>query len=122
MVIDTPGLRRVGLYDIGDGVDLARGCRFTDCRHGSEPGCAVLTAVESGALPRRRLESWQHLQREAAWMALRTDARARRAQQRQCGALHRQLRRDGRSRPWSGEEANRRTNAACQGVSTARRS
>jgi ribosome biogenesis GTPase / thiamine phosphate phosphatase len=106
LIIDTPGLRRVGLYDIGDGVDrvfaeideLARACRFADCRHRSEPGCAVADAVESGALPRRRLESWEHLQREAAWMASRTDARLRRAQQRKWGALHRQQRRDERIR------------------------
>ncbi|WP_043497933.1 ribosome small subunit-dependent GTPase A [Georgenia sp. SUBG003] len=106
LVIDTPGLRRVGLYEIGDGVDrvfadvdeLALGCRFVDCSHRTEPGCAVVAAVESGDLPRRRLESWRRLQREAAWMATRTDARLR-AQQRSWGALHRELRRSGRSRP-----------------------
>jgi len=107
LVIDTPGLRRVGLYDIGDGVDrvfadvdeLAQGCRFVDCSHRTEPGCAVVAAVEAGHLPGRRLESWRHLQREAAWMATRTDARLRRAEQRSWGALHRELRRSGRSRP-----------------------
>lgn len=103
LVIDTPGLRRVGLFDVGDGVDkvfadveeLAASCRFADCSHRAEPGCAVLAAVESGELPRRRLESWLHLQREAAWMATRSDVRARREQARQWGSMHRQMRRDG---------------------------
>jgi putative ribosome biogenesis GTPase RsgA len=77
LVIDTPGIRRIGLYDIGEGVDLvfsdiealAERCRFGDCGHSGEPGCAVLAALESGELPERRLVSWRKLQREAAWMA-----------------------------------------------------
>jgi ribosome biogenesis GTPase len=83
-VIDTPGLRSVGLQ-AGDGLaevfadveELAEGCRFSDCGHRSEPGCAVLEAIESGELPERRLDSWRRLQREAAWQARRVDARLR---------------------------------------------
>jgi ribosome biogenesis GTPase len=84
-LIDTPGLRTVGLQDGGDGLaasfpdveELALACRFRDCSHGSEPGCAVVAAVDSGVLAVRRLESWRALQREMAWMAARKDARLR---------------------------------------------
>jgi ribosome biogenesis GTPase len=88
-VVDTPGLRSVGLQ-AGDGLadvfadveDLAAQCRFTDCAHRTEPGCAVMAAVESGELPERRLDSWRRLQREAAWQARRVDARLRQEEQR----------------------------------------
>ena len=88
-VIDTPGLRSVGLVgedglaDVFSDVDeLASVCRFGDCGHGVEPGCAVRAAVESGELPQRRLESWDKLRREAAWQAGRVDARLRQEQLR----------------------------------------
>ncbi|WP_326781612.1 ribosome small subunit-dependent GTPase A [Streptomyces longwoodensis] len=85
VLIDTPGLRGVGLWDAGTGVgqvfaeieDLARDCRFHDCAHENEPGCAVLGAVEAGALPPRRLESYRKLVRENQWIVAKTDARAR---------------------------------------------
>ncbi|MFC4590396.1 ribosome small subunit-dependent GTPase A [Sphaerisporangium corydalis] len=104
LVIDTPGIRRVGLYEMSQGVDmvfadieeLAEGCRFDDCVHESEPGCAVLSAVESGELPERRLESWYKLQREAAWMARRTDARLRSEQTRKWKIIHKSMRGKGR--------------------------
>jgi ribosome biogenesis GTPase len=107
LVIDTPGIRRVGLYDIGEGVDLvfsdiealAERCRFGDCGHSGEPGCAVLDALESGELPERRLTSWRKLQREAAWMASRTDARLRKEQQNKWKVIHKEMRRSGRNRP-----------------------
>jgi ribosome biogenesis GTPase len=84
-VIDTPGLRGVGLVDAEAGVahtfadveGLAAECRFNDCAHHGEPGCAVTAAIEAGILPVRRLESWQRLQRELRWIASRTDARLR---------------------------------------------
>ncbi|GII92078.1 ribosome small subunit-dependent GTPase A [Sinosporangium siamense] len=107
LIIDTPGIRRVGLYEIGDGVervfadveDLARLCRFDDCAHNGEPGCAVLEALQSGALPERRYESWRKLQREAAWMARRTDARLRSEEQRKWKTIHKEMRKSGRNRP-----------------------
>src|SRR5262249_48092293 len=74
-VLDTPGLRAVGLYDTGAGLDLvfadieqlATGCRYADCGHGAEPGCAVLAAVATGELSARRLDSWLRLHQELAW-------------------------------------------------------
>ncbi|MFC8824621.1 ribosome small subunit-dependent GTPase A [Streptomyces sp. NPDC057137] len=85
VLIDTPGLRGVGLWDAGQGVgqvfaeieQLAEGCRFHDCAHGSEPGCAVLAALEDGSLPERRLESYRKLLRENQRIVAKTDARVR---------------------------------------------
>jgi len=84
-VIDTPGLRGVGLIDTDDGlahvfadvVTLASGCRFGDCSHRAEPGCAVAEAIADGTLPLRRLESWQRLCHEVEVMAARKEARLR---------------------------------------------
>lgn len=83
MLIDTPGVRGIGLVadaaaldeTFADVADLARHCRFADCTHVSEPGCAVLAAVETGELPGRRLDSWRRLAREAAHQARRADTR-----------------------------------------------
>ncbi|GGY09601.1 ribosome small subunit-dependent GTPase A [Streptomyces anandii] len=85
VLIDTPGLRGVGLWDAETGVgqvfseieELAESCRFQDCAHGSEPGCAVLAAIDSGELPERRLESYRKLMRENQWIVAKTDARLR---------------------------------------------
>ncbi|MGW0554217.1 ribosome small subunit-dependent GTPase A [Streptomyces sp. NPDC002926] len=85
VLIDTPGLRGVGLWDAETGVgqvfseieDLAQECRFHDCAHESEPGCAVLVAIEDGSLPERRLESYRKLLRENRRIVAKTDARLR---------------------------------------------
>jgi ribosome biogenesis GTPase len=85
VLIDTPGLRGVGLWDAGSGVgqvfaeieELAADCRFHDCAHEREPGCAVLAAVDRGELPQRRLESYRKLLRENQRIVAKTDARLR---------------------------------------------
>ncbi|MFJ9862812.1 ribosome small subunit-dependent GTPase A [Streptomyces sp. NPDC101165] len=85
VLIDTPGLRGVGLFDAESGVgqvfseieELAEQCRFHDCVHESEPGCAVRAAVDSGALPVRRLDSYRKLMRENQRIVAKTDARLR---------------------------------------------
>lgn len=75
-VIDTPGMRELGIEraNISRGfadIDaLANSCRFADCMHESEPGCAVREAVERGELSEERLLSWRKLRREAAYAAL----------------------------------------------------
>jgi len=107
IVIDTPGLRGAGLWVTDEGLDrtfadidaLVGECRFTDCEHRTEPGCAVLLAVDEGRLPQRRLDSWHKLQREARWMASRTDARLRSEARRAWVIQHKELRRSGRTRP-----------------------
>jgi ribosome biogenesis GTPase len=85
IVIDTPGLRGVALHGADEGFalafadveELASACRFADCAHVSEPGCAVLVSVEAGDLARDRVDAWRKLQRELAFQARRTDARLR---------------------------------------------
>lgn len=87
VLIDTPGLRGVGLWDAGDGVGrvfaeietLAEECRFPDCSHRAEPDCAVLAAVADGTLAERRLESYRKLLRENERIAAKSDARLRAA-------------------------------------------
>ncbi|MDX6480958.1 MAG: ribosome biosis GTPase / thiamine phosphate phosphatase [Gaiellaceae bacterium] len=91
LVIDSPGIRELQLWDVGtagldttfsDVEELAAKCRFGDCSHQHEPGCAVLAAVESGALPADRLESWRKLQRELRAIAIRHDVLLRKEEAR----------------------------------------
>lgn len=99
-VIDTPGLRGVGLQaDSGsvghafpDVEAFATGCRFRDCQHATEPGCAITAALASGELQIRRWESWQKLRREAAWAETRADARLRAEQAKRWRDLTKQTR------------------------------
>ena len=85
IVIDTPGLRELQLARERGGLRRERSrtsrssrreCRFNDCSHEGEPGCAVLAAVEDGPLAPERLESWRKLQRELHAIAIRKDAPA----------------------------------------------
>ncbi|WP_338539050.1 ribosome small subunit-dependent GTPase A [Janibacter terrae] len=97
VLIDTPGLRSIGLHEDGEGVsltfpdveELIAACRFADCAHETEPGCAVRAALEGGELDARRWHSWQKLQREAEWIAMRTDPVARAAARKRWVALGR---------------------------------
>lgn len=94
LLLDTPGMRELEVVDeegldtvFEDVASLARQCRFGDCRHVSEPACAVLAAVASGRLDPERLESYHKLQREARAYELRHDVRARRQAERVWGQL-----------------------------------
>lgn len=81
LFIDTPGMRELGMLDSGDGLSEAFSdveqyfgqCRFSNCSHGSEPGCAVQAALASGELSPARWESYQKLQREASYSGNQTD-------------------------------------------------
>jgi ribosome biogenesis GTPase / thiamine phosphate phosphatase len=81
MLLDTPGMRELGMVDVEAGLQtsfadilaLSKGCRFGDCKHDSEPGCAVLAAVESGELETSRLVGYRKLQKEAAYMERQED-------------------------------------------------
>lgn len=100
VLIDTPGMRELGLFDAQEGVGaafgelerLAAGCRFADCRHVDEPGCAVLAAVESGELSAARLDSYRKLQREAAYERRRHDRRAAEAEARRWKSITKEIR------------------------------
>lgn len=73
MIIDTPGMRELGMWDVSTGLGEAftdvesyfGKCRFSDCRHQSEPGCAIKAAIESGELSAERWNSYINLKREA---------------------------------------------------------
>jgi ribosome biogenesis GTPase len=91
IVIDTPGLRELQLWDVGEGAleatfadvdELAGDCRFNDCSHTREPGCAVREAVDSGELPRQRIDSWRKLQKELLAIAMRHDVLLRKQEAR----------------------------------------
>jgi ribosome biogenesis GTPase / thiamine phosphate phosphatase len=83
VLIDTPGLRAFGLTGSEEGIasvfpeieQFARSCRFRDCTHADEPGCAVRAAIEAGALPAERLASYHKLMSEAQSVAAKTDGR-----------------------------------------------
>lgn len=87
VLMDTPGVRGFGLFDAGGGMaemfgdleELSEQCRFSDCAHGREPGCAVQSAIADGSLDDRRWSSYLKLQRELAAVARRHDAAASRA-------------------------------------------
>jgi ribosome biogenesis GTPase / thiamine phosphate phosphatase len=99
LLIDTPGLRELQLWDTGDGLGaafddieaLAPACRFRDCRHDNEPGCAVKAAVAEGRLEERRLQSYLDLKREQASLASRQDERASLEKKRQGKILARTI-------------------------------
>ncbi len=100
LLVDTPGMRELALYDDGEGVDtayadvtaLAADCRFRDCQHRTEPGCAVAAAIDEGHLDPARYLAWRKLQAEAHRQLLRVDARARSQEKARLRSFHRQLR------------------------------
>ncbi|MGH7642675.1 MAG: ribosome small subunit-dependent GTPase A [Candidatus Dormibacteria bacterium] len=102
LLLDTPGMRGLGLWDATAGLaqtfaaleELAAKCRFSDCHHGMEPGCAVTAAIRAERLEPERLESWRKLKRELTSLAARQgDRRLRQAAQRRWKALSRDSRR-----------------------------
>lgn len=101
-LIDTPGMRELQLTDSAEGIEavfddlevLAANCRFSDCGHQSEPGCAIKAAVESGAIGRERVERWQKLLREDRNNS--ETLAAAHARQRRFGKLIKQAKAEGR--------------------------
>jgi ribosome biogenesis GTPase len=93
LLVDTPGLRELGLWADDEGLDrtfeeidrLAARCRFPDCGHEREPGCAVRAAVETGEVDRGRWESYLKLRRELRFLELKKDERARRQHEKAVG-------------------------------------
>jgi ribosome biogenesis GTPase len=95
VVVDTPGMREIQLWEsdsglaqaFGDLTALAAGCRFRDCRHRGEPGCAVEAALAAGALPQERLENHRKMEAELKFQAARTDEQVRREEKQRVKAL-----------------------------------
>lgn len=100
MLMDTPGLREIQLWagdaSLGDAfadvAELARACRFRDCTHQQEPGCAVRAAVEEGRLDAARLASHHKLAKELRYLEVREDVGLQRAQKAQWKAIHKAAR------------------------------
>jgi ribosome biogenesis GTPase len=95
LLIDTPGIRSLGVAGASGGLDpafsditgLAADCRFRDCRHEQEPGCAIRTALEDGRLDRDRIESHRKLEKEAAHVARSGDRLLREAERKRWKAI-----------------------------------
>lgn len=104
VLVDTPGIRAVGLWVDEDAVDeayadideLADDCRFRDCAHGAEPGCAVRAAVDAGGLDEDRIEAWRALHREAAAAAQRAEEAAWRQPEQRPAKPRKKVARKGR--------------------------
>ena len=106
VIIDTPGLRELQLWETDDGLDqafldvaeLITQCRFSDCQHRTEPNCAIKAALADGSLPAERWQSYQKLQRELARLERKLDPRLRSEQRKKWAAItkshrrHRQVR------------------------------
>jgi ribosome biogenesis GTPase len=100
LIIDTPGMRELQLWD-GQGSladvfveieELAQSCRFSDCRHAGEPGCAVARAVDDGSLTEERLQSYHKLKRELAHIERKQDARAQQEEKQRIKSIMRSMR------------------------------
>jgi ribosome biogenesis GTPase len=100
--LDTPGMRELQLSEASAGVEetfddvteLAARCRFSDCAHEAEPGCAVQEALADGGLDPRRLESYRKLQRELAMLERKRDARAKSEERKKWRRFARSQRKD----------------------------
>jgi len=100
LVIDTPGIRELHLWEGEVGVDsafpeieeLSLQCRFSDCNHQTEPGCAVRGAVEKGMIATSRLESYRKLHRELRRLDLQQNDRVKAEDRKKISAIHRSLR------------------------------
>ena len=97
-IIDTPGMREFGIWDTGnldttfaDITEIATDCRYRDCSHQSEPGCAVSAAVENGSLDRERFDSFLRLRREELHIEAKQDVLLRQQQKRDLKSIHRSL-------------------------------
>ncbi|HEV2010812.1 MAG TPA: ribosome small subunit-dependent GTPase A [Candidatus Limnocylindria bacterium] len=108
VLIDTPGMRELQLWDgdaglsavFGDIDALADACRFADCAHGTEPGCAIRAAIEAGTLDPERYASYRKLEREEAHVTKKRDALAQSEEKRQRKIFARRIRRTG----WRGRD------------------
>lgn len=101
LIMDTPGMRELQLWHGEEGLQetfedieaLVEECRFRDCRHNNEPGCAVARAIADGALDRKRFENYRKMQREIAYQSRREDHNAMRAERERWKVVTKEMRR-----------------------------
>jgi ribosome biogenesis GTPase / thiamine phosphate phosphatase len=95
LLIDTPGIRELSLWDATEGVavafddveEVAAGCRFSNCSHQNEPGCAINAALADGSLTQERIDSWRKLEGELAFQARRVDAQLAAAEKKKWAVI-----------------------------------
>ena len=100
VIIDTPGMRELQIWDGTDSLDstfsdieeLAKQCRFNDCQHQSEPGCAVKEAIEQGILSEDRLKSYEKLQREIQYSLRKQDKMKALMEKKKWKKIHKDMR------------------------------
>ncbi|KAB2338948.1 ribosome small subunit-dependent GTPase A [Cytobacillus depressus] len=96
MLIDTPGMRELQLWDSGDGLvesfsdieELAKQCKYRDCAHNQEPGCAIQQAINQGAIDHQRLKSYKKLQKELAYLERKQDQLAQAEEKKRWKSIH----------------------------------
>lgn len=116
IVIDTPGVREIGLWQADEGLrrtfteitDTATGCRFSDCSHQDEPGCAVIAAVADGGIDAERLEHWQRLRHELEEQEQQLEEFARRVESRERAEAQRRARGERPPKPARSRAGRRR--------------
>jgi len=100
LVIDTPGMRELQLWNAEGGLAdafsdisaLAEGCRFADCRHENEPGCRVQEALSTGVLSEGRFESYRKLRKELSYLERKQDVEAAQIEKEKWKKIHKQIR------------------------------
>lgn len=100
LIIDTPGIRELQLWDAEDGIshtfsdieELAQNCKFCDCTHSSEPGCAVQKAIKDGVLEVGRLENYSKVQKEQNYLLSRQTQSAAKVERDKWKSIHKQIR------------------------------
>lgn len=108
IIIDTPGMRELQFFDVDDGVSqtfedieqIVARCRFSDCSHRNEPGCALRDALDSGVIDQARWRSYQKLLREAAYQARQLDEHLARAERDRWRQISVNSRRSPKRRLW----------------------
>jgi len=106
MIIDTPGMRELGLWDVSLGLGEAFGdvdqyvlmCKFADCNHKNEPGCAVKQAIEEGKLSYQRLDRYEKLKKEAKYADRKAKHQAKK--QQQSNSISKNKKKPNRNKNW----------------------
>lgn len=99
LIIDTPGIRELQLWDAQDGInqtfndieEIAKLCKFRDCKHKDEPGCAVKNALKNGRLEPERLENYLKMQKEQEYLINRQEQSAAKVERNKWKAIHKQI-------------------------------